>query len=322
MFTSSNSVEGSSSKRCAGCKHLRRRCTEDCILAPYFPANNPERFECIHKIFGAGNVARMLKMLPVDKRAQAANSLSTEAYWRVKEPVYGSTGVVIRIQQEISVIQCELAKTLAQISMYEAHNAPEQQPLPPPPPLQQQESLRVRPYSKTRDRYNNSDEYEEEGEEEQEEALLLLYVFQLMRSCQFVLGCSSFEAWVCTVLVVLYLTSQVSLHAIDLSTSKPSSIKHINEASRGHLKQQLQRQGTSRQPPLPQSNRPKHISNGSHRPSPSTGAINDKDYNAIDIIRKMFISKLARKEDEEQLRLIEEEEKRERMGKKHKLRHG
>lgn len=76
-------------------------------------------------------------MLPVDERAHAANSLSTEAYWRVKEPVYGSTGVGIRIQQEISVIQCELAKTLAQISMYEAHNAPEQQQ----PPLLQQGSL-------------------------------------------------------------------------------------------------------------------------------------------------------------------------------------
>lgn len=79
-------------------------------------------------------------MLPFDKRAHAANSLSTEAYWRVKEPVYGSTGVVIRIQQEISVIRCELAKTLAHISMYEAHNAPEQQP-PLQPPLLQQGSL-------------------------------------------------------------------------------------------------------------------------------------------------------------------------------------
>ncbi|KAF3338303.1 SPT2 chromatin protein [Carex littledalei] len=297
----------------------------------------------------------------------------------------------------------------------------------------------MRPYSKMRDRYNNSNEYEEEGEEEQEEVRVppkptkeekeflsireklkqkfrqkllkerastfgqsalqetpktssqdkfgsffgpslhgiaprviegaksikngylhssskssgssttvcvpvneVNLLMDCFRSCQFVLGCLSFEAW-------------VSLHAIDLSTSKPSSTKHIKEASKGHLKQQLQRQGTSRQPPLPKSNRPKHISNGSHRPSPSTGAkrpFNDKDNNAIDIIRKMFnynpqrwagrdeddsdmvvgfdgilkeerrSSKLARKEDEEQLRLIEEEEKRERMGKKQKLRHG
>jgi Lateral organ boundaries (LOB) domain len=61
-MSSSNLVEGSYSKRCAACKHLRRRCAEDCILAPYFPATHPERFECVHKIFGAGNVARMLKV--------------------------------------------------------------------------------------------------------------------------------------------------------------------------------------------------------------------------------------------------------------------
>ncbi|KAF3338304.1 putative LOB domain protein 4 [Carex littledalei] len=182
MFTSSNSVEGSSNKRCAGCKHLRRRCTEDCILAPYFPSNNPERFEYVHKIFGAGNVARMLKYKDIilgasngcipnnyenlagenkikinvgdvgclkslhrnapGRRAGPDGKLTFhEAYWRVKEPVYGSTGVVIRIQQEISAIQCELAKTLAQISMYEAHNAPEHQPPPLPPLLQQLDTL-------------------------------------------------------------------------------------------------------------------------------------------------------------------------------------
>jgi Lateral organ boundaries (LOB) domain len=49
-MSSSNLVEGNYSERCA-CKHLRRRCAEDCILAPYFPATHPERFECVHEIF-------------------------------------------------------------------------------------------------------------------------------------------------------------------------------------------------------------------------------------------------------------------------------
>ncbi|KAJ4753005.1 LOB domain-containing protein 23 [Rhynchospora pubera] len=138
-MSSSNSVEGSYSKRCAACKHLRRRCAEDCVLAPYFPATHPERFECVHKIFGAGNVARMLKTLPVQERAQAADSLSAEAYWRVRDPVYGSTGIVIQTNQEISATQCELAKIRAQISMYEARRASEQQPPPPPAVLPQQQ---------------------------------------------------------------------------------------------------------------------------------------------------------------------------------------
>ncbi|KAF3338748.1 SPT2 chromatin protein [Carex littledalei] len=275
----------------------------------------------------------------------------------------------------------------------------------------------MRPYSKMRDRYNNSNEYEEEGEEEQEEVrvppkptkeekeflsirekLKQKFRQKLLKERASTFGQSALQETPKTSsqdkfgsffgpslhgiaprviegaksikkngylhssskssgssTTVCVPVNEVSLHAIDLSTSKPSSTKHIKEASKGHLKQQLQRQGTSRQPPLPKSNQPKHISNGSHRPSPSTGAkrpFNDKDYNAIDIIRKMFnynpqrwagrdeddsdmvvgfdrilkeerrSSKLARKEDEEQLRLIEEEEKRERMGKKQKLRHG
>lgn len=71
-------------------------------------------------------------MLPVHERATAADSLSSEAYWRVKDPVYGSTGVVIQIQQEISATRCELARTRAQISMHQAHETPEPQQLSPP----------------------------------------------------------------------------------------------------------------------------------------------------------------------------------------------
>lgn len=71
-------------------------------------------------------------MLPVHERATAADSLSSEAYWRVKDPVYGSAGVVIQVQEEICATRCELARTLAQISMHQAHEAPEpQQPSPP-----------------------------------------------------------------------------------------------------------------------------------------------------------------------------------------------
>lgn len=50
----------SNSTRCAACKSLRRRCPPDCVLAPYFPSTNPERFSCVHKVFGASNITRML----------------------------------------------------------------------------------------------------------------------------------------------------------------------------------------------------------------------------------------------------------------------
>lgn len=47
---------------CAGCKLLRRRCTEDCIFVPYFPPTEPEKFAGVHRVFGASNVSKMLQV--------------------------------------------------------------------------------------------------------------------------------------------------------------------------------------------------------------------------------------------------------------------
>lgn len=48
---------------CAACKLLRRRCTPDCIFAPYFPAHQPHKFASVHKVFGASNVNKMLQVI-------------------------------------------------------------------------------------------------------------------------------------------------------------------------------------------------------------------------------------------------------------------
>lgn len=46
---------------CAACKLLRRRCTRDCVFAPYFPPDEPQKFANVHKVFGAANVNKMLQ---------------------------------------------------------------------------------------------------------------------------------------------------------------------------------------------------------------------------------------------------------------------
>ncbi|GJT75399.1 LOB domain-containing protein 4-like protein [Tanacetum coccineum] len=46
---------------CAACKLLRRRCSQDCVFAPYFPADEPHKFASVHKVFGASNVNKMLQ---------------------------------------------------------------------------------------------------------------------------------------------------------------------------------------------------------------------------------------------------------------------
>lgn len=47
---------------CAACKLLRRRCAQDCIFAPYFPADEPQKFANVHKVFGASNVSKLLQV--------------------------------------------------------------------------------------------------------------------------------------------------------------------------------------------------------------------------------------------------------------------
>ncbi|KAK1606427.1 hypothetical protein QYE76_030100 [Lolium multiflorum] len=127
-------------KRCAACKYLRRRCAHDCVLAPYFPASHPHRYACVHRVFGASNVARLLQSLPVEERGQAAETLAMEAQWRVGDPVYGCTGIINSLLEEILAAQCELARTRAQLDMVAAHGAQlqlvQEAPvhLAPPPP--------------------------------------------------------------------------------------------------------------------------------------------------------------------------------------------
>ncbi|XP_021845813.2 LOB domain-containing protein 24-like [Spinacia oleracea] len=117
----------SNSRRCAACKYLRRRCPKDCVFGPYFPSNNIERFSCVHKIFGASNVAKMLKRLPDGKRREAAESLVVEARSRVRDPVYGSVGTITQLRQQILEAEFELAKTQGLIALRRAQHLHEQQ---------------------------------------------------------------------------------------------------------------------------------------------------------------------------------------------------
>jgi hypothetical protein len=52
----------SSTPPCAACKMLRRRCSPGCVFAPYFPAGEPHRFACVHKVFGASNISKLLQV--------------------------------------------------------------------------------------------------------------------------------------------------------------------------------------------------------------------------------------------------------------------
>lgn len=106
---------GTGSSPCASCKLLRRRCAKDCIFAPYFPPDDPQRFALVHKVFGASNVSKMLQELPVQQRADAVSSLVYEANARIRDPVYGCVGAISFLQNQVSQLQMQLAVAQAEI---------------------------------------------------------------------------------------------------------------------------------------------------------------------------------------------------------------
>uniref|UniRef100_M4E8W1 LOB domain-containing protein n=1 Tax=Brassica campestris TaxID=3711 RepID=M4E8W1_BRACM len=75
------------------------------------------------KIYGAGNVSKMLQQLPVQTRAEAVESLSFEAKCRVEDPVYGCVGIISLLQTEIQKTQTLLARTQAEIAVAQAKHS-------------------------------------------------------------------------------------------------------------------------------------------------------------------------------------------------------
>ncbi|CAA2967001.1 LOB domain-containing protein 1-like [Olea europaea var. sylvestris] len=108
---------------CAACKILRRRCVEKCVLAPYFPPNDPLKFATAHRVFGASNIIKFLQELPEDQRADAVSSMVYEANARLRDPVYGSAGTISQLQNQVNELQRQLAMAQAEIVNMQSQQA-------------------------------------------------------------------------------------------------------------------------------------------------------------------------------------------------------
>ncbi|KAK7252845.1 hypothetical protein RIF29_37083 [Crotalaria pallida] len=108
----------SSNSPCAACKFLRRKCTQECVFAPYFPPDNPQRFAYVHKVFGASNVAKLLNELNAAQRDDAVKSLAYEAEARLRDPVYGCVGLISVLQHRLRQIQNELNNAKKELATY------------------------------------------------------------------------------------------------------------------------------------------------------------------------------------------------------------
>ncbi|XP_074590180.1 LOB domain-containing protein 4-like [Curcuma longa] len=113
-MTSSSS--SSSSSPCAACKLLRRKCAAECVFAPHFPPDQPAKFANVHRVFGASNVAKLLKQLRPEQREDAVMSLAYEADARLRDPVNGCVGYIHLLQRRLSELQHDLSLAEKELS--------------------------------------------------------------------------------------------------------------------------------------------------------------------------------------------------------------
>ncbi|RHN42228.1 putative transcription factor AS2-LOB family [Medicago truncatula] len=103
---------------CAACKHLHRKCHLTCVLAPYFPKDNPERFIKVHSVFGMRNVTNLLKKLDVSHHEQAVESLVYEADAWLRDPIHGCAGPANDLQGRLNEAQTELKSVKNELAKY------------------------------------------------------------------------------------------------------------------------------------------------------------------------------------------------------------
>ncbi|MED6131382.1 hypothetical protein PIB30_008971 [Stylosanthes scabra] len=122
MSSSSSAAAAANNSPCAACKIQRRKCTQECVFAPYFPPDNPQRFAYVHKVFGASNVAKLLNDLNAAQREDAVKSLAYEAEARLRDPVYGCVGLISLLQHKLKQLQAELNHAKTELANYAVVN--------------------------------------------------------------------------------------------------------------------------------------------------------------------------------------------------------
>ncbi|KAK4403836.1 LOB domain-containing protein 1 [Sesamum angolense] len=99
---------------CAACKILRRRCVENCLLAPYFRL--PTRSSSPPPT-GFSEPATLSSCYRCCEQHGLRSERST------KDPVYGCTGMICHLQKQVSELQAEVAKAQAEILNMQCQNA-------------------------------------------------------------------------------------------------------------------------------------------------------------------------------------------------------
>ncbi|KAK4838494.1 hypothetical protein QYF36_014173 [Acer negundo] len=73
------------------------------------------------------------QQLPIEVRPEAADSITFEAQCRIQDPIYGCVGLLYFLQQQIHIVESQVAKAQAEISVFNSQSHQPHEPLQPPP---------------------------------------------------------------------------------------------------------------------------------------------------------------------------------------------
>ncbi|XP_020577312.1 LOB domain-containing protein 35-like [Phalaenopsis equestris] len=105
-----------SSSACAACKYQRRKCSPDCTLAPFFPAEKHLQFINAHRLFGVSNILKILKSVDESHRQEAMNSIIFQSNIRAQDPSGGCYRIILNLQRQIEATYTQLQHVLNQVA--------------------------------------------------------------------------------------------------------------------------------------------------------------------------------------------------------------
>ncbi|XP_049410545.1 LOB domain-containing protein 33-like [Solanum stenotomum] len=119
-------MTGPGGSSCGACKFLRRKCSTECIFAPYFSYEEASKdFSAVHKVFGASKVSKLLLHLPLHCRSDAALTMSYEALARMHDPIYERVGHIFALHhqiasliEEIEIMENQMASFQGEVPMH------------------------------------------------------------------------------------------------------------------------------------------------------------------------------------------------------------
>ncbi|RCV30967.1 hypothetical protein SETIT_6G138500v2 [Setaria italica] len=122
---------GSTNQACAACKYQRRKCNQDCPLAPYFPADQQRRFLNAHRLFGVSNILKTLKRLRPELCADAMGTLIYQSDMRATDPVGGCYRLILSLERQLEIETAELSAVLHNLALYRQAAAAAAAAIPP-----------------------------------------------------------------------------------------------------------------------------------------------------------------------------------------------